>query len=112
MVSNKGFNEQFITMNVGTIANGTVVKVSNNNTCGKCDAGDKFLGVLVNSRNGIGSVQVCGVVSVPYTGTTAPALGMVGVSADGSGGIKADTTGRQVTVISLDTTNSIAEIIL
>ena len=53
-----------------------------------------------------------GYVELPYSGDSAPALGTVTVAADGNGGITAASTGRTVTVLTVDTTAKTVGIIL
>ena len=50
------------------------------------------------------SVVLGGMVTAPYTGT-APALGWSGLSANGTGGVQANTSGRECLVVDVDTTN-------
>ena len=111
MVSNKGFNEGLITMYYRSGEVGSPVTITENNACTEAADGDSLVGILVNSRGEVASVQVMGFAKVNYSGT-APALGVVGVAADGNGGIKASANGRKVIVLSVNTDNSTAEIIL
>ncbi len=112
MVSNKGFNEGIITLYAGDdITVGAPVIISENDTCSTAADGDSFVGVIINKRSGIGSVQIMGFVKVPYSGT-APELGITEVAANGEGGIKAQAGGRIVTVLNVDTDNSTAEILI
>ena len=111
MVCNKGFNEGLITMNYVSGEEGNVVTITENFKCSAAADGDSLLGILVNSRGKIASVQIMGFAKVKYTGT-APTLGVAGVAADGNGGIKVSSNGRQVLVISVNTDKNTAEIIL
>ena len=82
---------------------GQVVKLTAGKTVGPCAAGDGFCGVVQSvSRDGEAcTVALGGMVRVNYTGT-APALGWSGLSADGSGGVKADSAGRSYLVVDVD----------
>ena len=87
------------------VTEGAVVKMAANGTVDLCADGDAFCGaVLAVSRDGQAcTVALGGMVTVPYTGTTAPALGWSGLSADGSGGVKAASGGRAHLVVDVDT---------
>lgn len=111
MISNQGFCEEFITLYANEENIEKPVFVSADNTCALATDGTKFVGVLKNCRNGIGSVQVKGYISLPYSGN-APTFGETSLSADGLGGVKTDVGGKNVIVVSVDTVNkSVAFII-
>ena len=85
---------------------GKVVKVSANGTVSKCAANDGFCGVVAAmGRDGKAcSVQLGGLVRVPYSGETAPAVGWNLLAADGNGGVsylavEVDTTGKTMTIM-------------
>lgn len=89
------------------VTEGKTVKLSASGTVGACAAGDDFTGIAAFvARSGDAcSVQLGGMVTVPYTGTTAPAVGWETLAADGTGGVKAVTTGgRSYLVAAVDTT--------
>ncbi len=112
MISNKGFNHGVITLYVEEGATvGAPVKMSDSNTCAATQDGDKFVGVLLNERAGIGAVQVNGYVNLPYSGADLE-LGIVEITADGNGGIKQMEGGRTVTVIGVNTAAMTAEILM
>ena len=46
-------------------------------------------------------MQLAGVVTAPYTGT-APTVGYAKLSANGTGGVKASSTGREYLVLDID----------
>lgn len=97
----------------GDVAEGQVVKVSANGEVSACGSGDGFAGVAaVVGRDG----EACGVilggmVTAAYTGS-APALGWSGLSADGSGGVKADSAGREYLVADVDADNLMVTFVL
>ncbi len=106
MISYKGFNEKHLTFKVsGTVTPGMAVKVSANGTVAKCGDGDVFCGIVTSVRGDIAVVQVSGYIQMPYSGTTAPTLGVTTLAADANGGVKS-AKGVNVTIIELDTTNT------
>ena len=92
---------------------GQVVKIAGGKTVGACEDGDGFCGVVRSvSRDGAAcTVALGGMVRVNYTGT-APALGWSGLSADGSGGVKADSAGRSYLVVDVDSTGGTVTFVL
>ena len=87
----------------GEMADGQMVKVSGNGEVEACAAGDAFCGkVTAVSRDGKAcAVALGGMVTAVCTGT-APALGWANLSADGNGGIKADSAGKSYLVVAVD----------
>lgn len=84
------------------VSEGQVCKVSAAGTVRPCATGDRFCGAVLSRRGGYAGVALAGFVQVPYTGT-APAVGYAGLSADGSGGVKADAAGQSYLVVEADT---------
>ena len=82
------------------VAAGQVVKMTDNGTVGPCGDGEAFCGVAMEPRKGGAAVQVKGFVTVPYTGELT--LGWATLAANGSGGVKANSTGVQALVVSVD----------
>ena len=79
--------------------------MSENDTVCLCAAGDKPAGVCLEADGTFALVQVSGCVTLPYTGTTAPAAGYNTLAADGTGGVKVVTTGgKEYLVFKVDTT--------
>ena len=112
MISNKGFNEGIITLYVDeSTAVGTPVSMTDSGSCSASNDGDKFVGILVNSRAGIGAVQVKGYANIPYSGTDLT-LGITEIAADGNGKIKMAAGGRTVTVIGVNTAEKTAELLM
>ena len=93
----------------GELEDGQVVKISGSGTVSACTAGEPFCGVTISvARDAAAcSVALGGLVTVPYTGTAAPAVGWTTLAADGAGGVQADEeetkTGREVLVVDVDT---------
>ncbi|NLA77814.1 MAG: hypothetical protein GX851_08330 [Clostridiales bacterium] len=113
-VSFKGFNEKILTFKTGgTVAAGAPVYLASAGTVSASANDTPFCGIAVTvSSDGYAGVQLCGYVEVPYSGTT-PAVGYAMLEANGSGGVKVDTTnGRSVLVATVDTTASKVGIIL
>ena len=102
-VSFEGIGQWSATFACTDVQEGQVVKISGNGEVGKCADGDGFCGVAnVVGRDGAGcGVAMGGMVTVSYTGS-APALGRSGLSADGSGGVKADGAGEKYWVAAVD----------
>ena len=80
---------------------GEPVKVCGNGTVCGCADGDIFCGVMENHRGGYAGVQLRGFVTLPYSGS-APALGYAALAADGNGGVKVASGGRNCLVVSVD----------
>ena len=86
---------------LGTGTEGQVVKLSGSGTVAPCAAGDSFCGAAVCVKDDACCVQVAGFVTVPYS-SAAPSVGYAALSADGSGGVKADENGREYLVVGAD----------
>ena len=86
---------------------GEMVKVSGNGEVKACAAGDAFCGkATAIGRDGKAcTVALGGMVKASYTGT-APAAGWANLSADGNGGVKADSTGKSYLIVDVDTADS------
>lgn len=82
------------------VTGGQVVKVSANGKVAPCAAGDPFCGVAMEPRKGAAAVQVKGFVKVPVTGGLD--LGWTQVAADGAGGVKAVSGGKEVLVVAVE----------
>ena len=90
-------------MAVALTDNGTVVEVSVGT-----DPGGVLLGGV---RGGAAAVQIGGVARVGYSGDTAPAVGWQSLVCDGTGGVKAVTTGGlKCLVLSVDAADKTAVI--
>lgn len=82
---------------------GQVCKMAANGTVAPCADGENFIGVMEGLRKGICGVQIHGFAELDYTGT-APGLGYAKLAANGSGGVKVSTAGREYLVVSVDET--------
>ena len=90
---------------------GQVVKVSTAATVAPCENGDSFCGVAMCVKDDACAVQVAGFVTVPYS-STEPTPGYAKLSADGTGGVKSDESGREYLVVSVDTAAKSVTILL
>ena len=91
------------------VQDGQVVKMTGNGTVGPCGEGDAFCGVAGMPRSGAVGVQVGGFVKV--AATLPLSVGMVGLAADGKGGVKAGD-GITALVADVDTVAKTAVICL
>ena len=66
-----------------------------------CEAGEPILGKTEYMTPTYAAIQIGGFVEVNYSGN-APQLGYQKLSADGSGGVKADTNGQAFWVITVN----------
>lgn len=85
----------------GSMQEGNVCKLSSNDTVSACSADGAFHGVLLHGDGTLHCVQVCGYVTVPYTGT-APAVGYTALAANGAGGVKTLSGARERLVVHVD----------
>lgn len=102
-VSFEEIGRMSVTLPAGTCKAGQVCKVNASGKADTCAAGDKFCGVAETIRGSIAGVQLHGFVTLPYTGT-APTMGYVTLSANGSGGVKVDTNGASYLTVQVNTT--------
>jgi hypothetical protein len=108
-----GFNENVATLEAESgVTAGMPVKMTGNGVVGACADKNAFCGVAVSVRGGFAAVQLGGYVQVPYSGTTAPAVGYQTLSATADGKVQADTAGRSILVTDVDTTAKVCGIIL
>lgn len=110
-VSYEGVGQVCATFLGEKITEGHVVKLTGSGTVGECAAGDSFCGVALCGKDDACTVQVCGFVTVSYSGA-APAIGWTELAADGKGGVKAAAGGRKLPVVDVDTAANTATILL
>ncbi len=95
----------------GAIDCGAVVAISDSGTVEGCSAGDSFCGVALADSSDVVAVQMGGFCTVAYSGTLA--VGYKVLAADGDGGVKVVTSGgREMLVVSLDSTAGTAVVLL
>lgn len=93
------------------VAAGTAVKLTGNGTVGSCAAGERFCGVALSAEGELAAVQVRGFVRMKIAGTVEAGWGKL--SADGNGGVKADTTsGTEYLVVESDSAAGTVTILL
>ena len=112
-LSYEGIGQWAATFAASQVSEGEMVKVSGNGTVVACAAGDGFCGMVLSvSRGGDAcTVALGGMVQAAYTGT-APALGWSGLSANGTGGVKADSVGHSYLVVDVDSTGGTVTFVL
>ncbi len=107
MISFNGFDEKVLTFNGIGVKAGALVTVKDNAAVENSAASEDFIGVCVGCVNdSYVTVQVSGYMELPYSGE-APALGYTALVANGNGGVKASSSGKNVCrVLKIDTVNS------
>lgn len=107
-----GLNEVVATFNCPSqIQVGDVVTLIANDTVSKAAANNELIGTCVSKNGVIVGVMLHGVAELDYTGT-APTLGYNKLLTDGSNKIKIEETGRPCLVLSVNTANLKATILL
>lgn len=107
-----GFDRKEVTLaSVQFVEKGKTVSMAESFTVKAAADGDAFIGVCTAVENYSASVLLRGYVKVSYSGE-APACGYNKLSADGTGGVKKDTDGRDILVTDVDKTAMTCGIIL
>lgn len=103
-ISFEGIGEVVATFACGEgVGAGQVVKVTADGTVGSCSAGEKICGVALSAEDGYAAVQLGGLVKVPTSGGSITP-GWCKLSADGTGGMKLDTSaGTEYLVVRVET---------
>ena len=110
-VSFEGIGELIATFYNNGAANGNPVKMSKAGEVSPCNNSERFIGIATAPGEEYTGVILGGCVTLTYTGT-APALGYVKLSANGSGGVKTDAGGTEYIVLGVDTADKTVCIIL
>lgn len=112
-VSLKGFNESVATFYTddANLEAGDLVIINDNLEVEKAASTELFVGVCQSVRSGYAAVQLSGFVELSYSGT-APTVGYNNLYTNSSGGVVANDSGRQLLVVSVNTTDSKCGIIL
>lgn len=100
-ISFEQIGHQSVTFPAGACTVGQPCKLDSQGRAVSCGNGDKFVGVVETLRGDYAGVQLHGFVTMACSGTL-PAPGMAGLSANGSGGVKPDTAGKQYLVAAAD----------
>ena len=114
-ISYEGIGQWAATFACTDVSEGQVVKVSGSGTVAACAANGVFDGVVLSvGRDGKAcSVAMGGMVTVSYTGASAPAAGWNSLAADGSGGVKVVSDGgKSHLAVEVDTTAKTVTIVL
>ncbi len=112
-ISLNGCGENVATFEVDSgVTAGMPVKMIGNGIVGACAAKDRFCGVAISVRGGFAAVQLGGYVQLPYSGTTAPAVGYQTLSGTDDGKVQAEAAGRSILVTDVDTTAKTCGILL
>ena len=114
-ISYEGIGQWAATFACTDVSEGQVVKVSGSGTVAACAANGVFDGVVLSvARDGKAcSVAMGGMVTVSYSGDTAPAAGWNSLTADGSGGVTvASTGGKSYLAVDVDTSAKTVTIVL
>ena len=101
-ISYNGIGHFSVTFPEDGCTEGAVCKLSTDGEANACSAGDKLFGVVKFVDGGKACVLIEGFVTVSYTGT-APNCGWCNLSADGNGGVKSDSAGKEYLVAEVDT---------
>ena len=87
-ISYNGYNANVLTMRTeADIEKNVPVTIDTDGTCIPAADDADFIGVAVNKRQDIVSVQTEGYVTLPYSGEE-PTYGFCGLVSDGNGGVK------------------------
>lgn len=107
-----GYGRNEVTLNSEENVNkGSTVALTDSYTVGLAVDGSAFIGICTHKEKNCASVLLKGFAELPYTGE-APAVGYCKLSANGAGGVKKDTNGREILVAGVDTTAMTIGIIL
>jgi hypothetical protein len=104
-VSFEGVGEQVLSFYNNGSEDGQPVGMSDSCTVTACSDGDKFIGVCIRHTESHATVKTSGYVELGCSGQL-PAVGFAYLAADGNGGVKTVSGGREYLVISVDSENS------
>lgn len=96
-----GIGHMSVSFTAGNVVAGQVCKMEDNGKVTPCADGDVFIGMAEGMRKDCAAVQLHGFTELEYTGT-APGLGYVNLVANGSGGVKVGSAGREYLVVAVD----------
>lgn len=113
-ISYEGIGQWAATFACSDVKAGETVKVSGSGSVAKSSAGGNFDGVvLAVARDGAAcSVAMGGMVTVSYSGGTAPAAGWNTLTADGNGGVAVTSGGKSYLTVNVDATAKTVTIVL
>ena len=111
-ISFAGIGQWCATFAAAEAEEGSVVKISAPGTVAPCGAGEPFCGVVVCGGEDACTVQLGGFVTVPYSGATAPDVGLAVLAGDGDGGVAVAEEGVSCWVADKDETAKTVTILL
>lgn len=113
MISFNGFDEKVLTFNGTGVTEGALVTLKDSAMVENSANSEEFIGVCVGCVNdSYVTVQVSGYMELKYSGE-APKLGYTALVANGTDGVKASSSGKNVCrVLKVDTVNSTVGFIL
>lgn len=101
-ISYEGIGYLAVTFPAGDCVTGDVCCLSTNGEAASCGNGESFCGVTEEVKEGMAAVQVEGFAKVYYSGTDF-VPGYAKLTANGYGGVVANTSGKEYLVASVDT---------
>ena len=113
-ISYQGIGQWCATFACEGVGEGSPVKVSADAAVAECADGEEFCGVVLAAA-GDGeacTVQLGGLVALPYSGESTPALGYCALAADGAGGVKTAEGAKSRLVVERDTAAKTVTIML
>lgn len=109
----EGIGQTVATFAAGSgVKEGMVCKLSANGAVAVCSAADPFHGMALHVDQAGAAVVLRGLVTVSYTGTTAPSVGLNTLTADGAGGVTVAQSGQSILAVHVDTTAKTVTILL
>ena len=110
----EGIGQWAATFACESVEAGHVVKVSGSGSVAECASGDGFDGVVlaVGRDSAACSTALGGMVTVSYSGESAPAAGWNELAADGNGGVTVKSGGKQYLAVDVDTDAKTVTIVL
>lgn len=111
-VAYTGFNANTLTFQCSAkITEGAPVRIHKSDCVTSCSEGNEFHGIAVEGDTKYVSVQMSGIVTLPYTGT-APTTGFNTLCANGNAGVKVSTSGNKYLVVSVDETQNLVTFLM
>ena len=109
-LSFNGFHQQVATF-LGDVAVGDIVSLSDSGTVAKAAADEELIGVCVSKRADVVGIQLCGAVTLSYSGS-APEVGKSILVTAGNNQVKTAEAGGSHLVVAVDTTLQTCTVIL
>ncbi len=104
-ISFEGLGQLCVTTNCSsTVTPGIPCRISTNKIAVACAEGEAFAGIVANVRESTAGVIVRGFVRASYSGS-APAIGYVGLMADGAGNVTYSADAHEYLVVEVNIAN-------